>query len=266
MNDIVKVTRRDGIAEVMLNRPKRKNALSLDMFDAIVAAAEELKEASDIRAVVLYGAGGDFCSGLDMEVMASQAGHIDALREKLKTPLPGRAANWFQAPACVWSELSVPVIAALEGVCLGGGLQIALGADMRIATPDARMSIMEAKWGLIPDMGISQSLPKLMAADQAKRLMMTAEMLSGEQALNYGLITEISATPIETARELAQCIAERSPDAIGGIKRLVDETWVMAPGDGLKVEADIQAPIIGGANQIEAVMANLQKRAPKFKT
>lgn len=261
---IVDLTITDGIAHVVFNRPAQKNALNQDMFETIAATGEGLKTRTDLRAVILSGAEGDFCSGLDMAFMASMAGKQDQLRDTLLTPPAGERANWFQKPAFVWQELSVPVIAAIEGVCLGGGLQIALGADMRIARPDARLSIMEAKWGLIPDMGISQSLPKLMPADRAKLLMMTAQMISGDQALADGLVTEVSDNPLARARDLAASIAGKSPDAIDGIKTLVDDVWTMAPGDGLKREAEIQAPIIGAPNQIEAVMANIQKRPPKF--
>jgi enoyl-CoA hydratase/carnithine racemase len=142
---------------------------------------------------------------------------------------------------------------------------LALGADIRIAAPDARLSIMEAKWGLIPDMGLTQSLPKLMPADRAKLLMMRAEILHGDAALAEGLVTMLAADPLGQARSLARELAGKSPDALGGIKRLVEETWVMAPGAGLAREAALQAPIIGGPNQIEAVVANMQKRAPVFR-
>lgn len=261
---VVDVTVSDGIAEVLLNRPAQKNALSQEMFEAIAQAGQDLKADPSLRAVVLSGADGDFCSGLDMAFMASMGGQLDAMRERILNPPEGEVANWFQKPAYVWQELAVPVIAAIEGVCLGGGLQIALGADFRIARLDARLSIMEAKWGLIPDMGISQSLPRLMAADRAKMLMMSAEMISSERALAEGLVTEVADDPMARARELATAIARKSPDAIRGIKTLVEEVWTMAPGAGLRREAEIQAPIIGAPNQIEAVMANMQKRAPQF--
>ncbi|MEL6642134.1 MAG: crotonase/enoyl-CoA hydratase family protein [Pseudomonadota bacterium] len=256
----------NGIAEVVLNRPAQKNALSKEMFETIAAVGEELKTTVGLRAVILSGAGGNFCSGLDMAFMGAMAGQQDSLRTTLLNPPDGEKANWFQKPAYVWQELSVPVIAAVEGVCLGGGLQIALAADFRIARPDARLSIMEAKWGLIPDMGISQSLPKLMRADRAKMLMMRAEMFSGAQALEEGLVTELSDAPVTRARDLAAAIVNRSPEAIEGIKTLVETVWTMPAAAGLSREAEIQAPIIGGPNQMEAVMAAMQKRQPKFET
>lgn len=260
----LEVTVADGVAEVQLTRPARKNALSLELFEALAETGEKLKAEAGLRAVILSGAGGDFCAGLDLEVMQSLARRLDEMRQRLLNPAKGEVANWFQKPCYVWQELQVPVIAAIEGVCLGGGMQLALAADFRICHPQARLAIMEAKWGLIPDMGITQNLPKLLRADIAKDLMMTARMLSADEALGYGLVTRLADDPMAAARELAQTLKSRSPDAVNAIKALVDQTWTMAPGEGLAVEAALQAPIIGAPNQIEAVMANLQKRAPKF--
>jgi enoyl-CoA hydratase/carnithine racemase len=264
MSDSLTVEIANGIAEVRLNRPERKNALTLDLFEALAAAGERLKTEPGLRAVILSGAGGDFCAGLDLGVMTAMAGRLDEMRARLLTPLADGHANWFQRPCTVWMDLDVPVIAAISGVCLGGGLQLALAADVRIARGDARLSIMEAKWGLIPDMGITQSLPRLMRADQAKDLMMTARMVSGDEALDVGLVTRLADDPLDAARALAREISGRSPDAVAGIKRLVDQAWTLPPGEGLRLEARLQDPILGGANQIEAVMANLQKRPPKF--
>lgn len=265
MGDIVLIDLAGGVATVTLNRPEKKNALSMEMFTAIAEAGEGLKAVAGLRAVILTGAGGDFCAGLDFAAMGQLATDLDAIRARLATPLPGGKANWFQKPSTVWAELPVPVIAAIQGVCLGGGLQIALGADIRLARPDARLSIMESRWGLIPDMGITQSLPRLMRADHAKRLMMTAEMVTGERAAALGLVTELAEDPMADARALAAGIAARSPDAVAGIKRLVDSTWTLPEGEGLAVEAALQAPIIGAPNQVEAVAANMQKRPPRFR-
>ena len=262
---IVEMNVTDGVAEVRLNRPARKNALSMEMFDDLTAVGKALKAEAGLRVVILTGAGGDFCAGLDLEVMQSLAGRLDEMKARLRNPAKGERANWFQKPCFVWQELEVPVIAAIEGVCLGGGMQLALAADFRIARADARLAIMEAKWGMIPDMGISQSLPKLMRADVAKELMMTARMFSGEQALDYGLVTRLADDPMAAARDLSAEISGRSPEAVTGVKQLVERVWNMDPGEGLAVEAEIQAPIIGGANQIEAVMANIQRRPPKYR-
>ena len=264
MSDILDVTVSDHVAEVVLNRPEKKNALSYEMFDALAAAGEDLKTRPDGRAVVIRGAGGDFCSGLDTANFTKFAADVDGERNKMRNPPDGEAANWFQKPCYVWQELAVPVIAAIEGVCLGGGIQLALAADMRIAAPDARFSIMETKWGLIPDMGISQSLPKLVRADVAKELIITARILDAAEAATLGLVTRLADDPVAAARDLAANIATRSPQAMRGAKALVDRTWTMPPGEGLKVEGHLQADIIGSPEQIETVMAVMQKRAANY--
>ena len=249
----------DGIATVTLNRPEKKNAWNLEMFTALQEACAAL---TDVRAVILTGAGGAFSSGLDLSVMMSFGGKLDDLRAQL-AQTDENGSNFFQRPVTCWASLGVPVIAAIEGVCIGAGMQLALGADFRIASPEARMSIMESKWGLIPDMGITQSLPKLLRADQAKMLMMTARMMSGEEAAELGLVTELSDDPLTRAQTLAAELATKSPDAQRDAKRLVEEAW----GGGeqaLKLEAELQAALMGSPNQMEAVMSNMQKRPPKF--
>ena len=225
MSEILEIAVADGIAHVQLNRPDRKNALSLEMFEALAAAGERMKGESGLRAVIISGAGGDFCSGLDLEVMQSVAGQLDEMRHRLLNPPAGEVANWFQKPCYVWQELAVPVIAAIDGVCLGGGMQLALAADFRICHPQARLSIMEAKWGLVPDMGISQSLPKLMAADLAKELMMTARMFSGQEAAELGIVTRLADDPMAGAGALAADICARSPEAVNG-----SSGWSMKAG------------------------------------
>lgn len=260
MTEILKIDIDGYVAVVTLNRPDRKNALSYEMFDALSAAGESLKGRKDVRAVVLTGAGGDFCSGLDTDNFTKFAKDVEGERHKMRNPPKGEVANWFQKPCFVWQELAVPVIAAIEGVCLGGGIQLALAADIRIAAPGARFSIMESKWGLVPDMGISQSLPKLVRADVAKELIMTARMFDATEAAALGLVTRLEDDPLAAARTLATSLAARSPQAIRGAKDLVDRTWTAPPGEGLKVEGALQADIIGSAEQIETVMAVMQKR------
>ena len=170
MADCVKVSIRNHIAEVALSRPDKLNALNQDMFREIAAAGESLKGNADVRAVVLYGEGEHFCAGIDTNSFGEMIARIDDIRKSMLELSDGEVANPFQKPSYVWQELEVPVIASLHGVVFGGGAQIALGADFRFAAPDVRFSIMENKWGLIPDMGITQSLPKLVRADQAKEL------------------------------------------------------------------------------------------------
>ncbi len=255
----------DGpVATLRLNRPEKMNAITFEMFDALPAAAIDLAANPTLRAAILTGAGEHFCSGLDTSVFMQFAGQMDEMRQRLMTPLAGQKANWFQYPAAALRAMPVPVIAAIKGNCFGGGMQFALAADFRIASPDARFSIMEAKWGIIPDMGLTQSLPSLMRADQAKDLIMTARILDADEALTLGLITRIEKDPLGAAKGYAEALLWRSPDALKAAKRLVDQSWPAAPGDGLTIEAALQNVIIGQPNQIEAVMANMQKRPPKY--
>ena len=250
----------DHVAVVTLTRPEKHNALDIAMFEAIAAAAEHLATEPGVRAVVLHGDGPSFCSGLDVAgVMANQPGSDD-----LTAPLRDAVPNWFQRPVYNWIELPVPVIAAIHGHCLGGGLQIALAADVRFATPDARLSVLEVKWGLIPDMAITRTLPRLVGGDVAKELAFTGRMLSGTEAASLGLVTHVVDDPLAAARSLAAEIAGRSPDAVRGMKRLFNEAWTGPPEDTLRLEADIQLGLIGTPNQLEAVRAGMLKEPAEF--
>lgn len=265
MGERVEITVKDYVAEVALARPDKMNALDSAMFKAIAEAGESLKGRKDVRAVVLYGMGPAFCAGIDTSSFGDMIARIDDIRRSMLDLAEGETANPFQKPAHVWQELGVPVVAALHGICYGGGAQIALGADFRIAAPDLRFSIMESKWGLIPDMGLTQSLWKLVRADQAKDLMMTARILDADEAASLGLVTRLADDALAAARAYAAELAQRSPEVLRDAKRLVEETWAAAPGAGLKLEAELQARIIASPNQVEAVMANVQKRKPAFK-
>jgi enoyl-CoA hydratase/carnithine racemase len=253
-----------GLATVTLDRPVKKNALSELLFDELYEAGLSLQQTPSLRAVILTGAGSDFCAGIDLQFLQSLLPRLDEVRAKMRKPPVGEVANWFQRPCYIWRQLAVPVIAAIDGVCIGAGLQLALCADIRLAGPATRMSIMEAKWGLIPDMGMTQVLPQLMRGDHAKELMMTARMLDAETAQAAGLITRIVVSPLQAAQDLAIEILAHSPEAVNGSKALIDQTWSLPPGEGLAIEADMQANIMGSPNQIEAVMAGLAKRQPKF--
>jgi enoyl-CoA hydratase/carnithine racemase len=248
------------VATVTLARPEKHNALDLRMFNAILDAAEEVSRQPGLRAVVLHGAGPSFCSGLDVSSGLSGddgvAGADDALG--------GEVPNRFQRVAYDWVRLPVPVVAAIHGNCLGGGLQIALGADIRIATAEARLSVMEVKWGLVPDMSITQTLPRLVGIDVAKELTFTGNVVSGEEALRLGLVTRLADDPLAAAHELVREIARRSPDAVRGAKRLFDRSWNAPPLEGLALEAETQRRLIGSPNQIAAVMAGLTKQEPQF--
>ena len=264
--DLVTIDIKDGVADVRLNRTEKYNALSPDMFKAIIDAGETLAEAKDVRAVVLSGNGRGFCAGLDMGSFSAMG---DGTRKKGSTEntlleKDDRVENFAQRPALVWKRLPVPVIAALHGVVFGGGAQVALGADIRIAAPDMKMSIMEIKWGLIPDMSLTQTLRDLMPMDLAKELTFTGRILNGEQALEAGLVTHVSDDPYAHAMELAAEIASKSPDAVRSAKELFEAAWHADERTGLELEASLQEALIGTPNQVEAINANFEKRAPAF--
>ncbi len=263
MTELVTINVADGVADVRLNRPDKYNALSPDLFKAIIAAGEQLADSKDVRAVVLSGNGRGFCAGLDMGSM-QQLGGADSGTGGALLNRDDRPENHAQRPAFVWKRLPVPTIAALHGVAYGGGLQIALGTDIRIAAPDARLSVMEIKWGLIPDMSISQTLRDLVALDVAKELTFTGRIINGMDALKLGLVTRVEEDPHAAAMSLASEIASKSPGAIRGAKQLFETSWHSGEREGLELESTIQAGLIGTPNQIEAVKANFGKRNPNF--
>ncbi|MBV7410588.1 crotonase/enoyl-CoA hydratase family protein [Maritimibacter sp. DP1N21-5] len=261
MSDRVTIAIEDHVAVVTMARHDKMNALDKEQIAAIVAAGREVSETPGVRAVVLAGGPRAFCAGLDMAAMASIA--QDA-QSGFQDRTHGRS-NIFQATSMVWAECPVPVIAAINGYAFGGGFQIALGADIRIAAPDATFSIMEMKWGIIPDMGGMHLARRLLRGDVLRRLTYTAEVFDAEAALGWGVVTEVVDDPLARAMELARTIATRSPDAIRAAKALIDETELASPKDVLKAESRVQQELIGGANQMEAVMAGMQKRTPVFK-
>ncbi len=268
--DRIRVTRKDGIADVRLNRPDKMNALDPLMFEALVETGRDLAEDRSVRVVVISGEGRAFSAGLDMSSMAAIAGSRSegGAAERPKRALFDRdassPANFAQQTAWVWHAMPAPVIAAVHGVAYGGGLQIALGADIRFVAPDARLSIRESYWGLIPDMAGSQLLRGLVRPDVAKELTFTARIISGEEAHRLGLATHVSNTPYESALELAREIAGISPDAIRAAKQLLNEAALVSPATGLQREELLQRALAGSPNQLEAVKANFEKRAPRF--
>ena len=263
MPDLVTIATKDGVADVRLNRPEKYNALSPQMFAAITEAGESLMDATDVRAVVLSGNGRGFCAGLDFSGFAAMAGDgrggsVPSLKAR-----DGESAG--QRPALVWKRLPMPVIAAIHGAAFGGGCQIALGADIRIAKPDAQLSILEIKWGLVPDMSITQTLRDLVPLDVAKELMFTGRVLSGVEAAALGLVTRTEEDPLEEAMTLATEIASKSPHAVRAGKRLLEESWRAEPRVGLGIEVKLQGGLMGTPNQVEAVKANFGNRIPEFK-
>lgn len=263
MSDRVIVAKHDGVADVRLNRPDKLNALDQAMFEGLVETGKTLAADKSLRAVVLSGEGRAFCAGLDFASFMGMAATERPSRGLLDRD-PAQPANFAQQAAYVWTELPVPVIAAVHGVAYGGGLQIALGADIRFAAPDAQLSVMEIKWGLIPDMSGTQTLRHLVRLDVAKELTFTGRVVSGTEAAALGLVTHVSATPKEDALRLAREIAGKSPDAIRAGKRLLNSANLVSLAEGLRMEETLQRGLIGGRNQGEAVQANMQKRAPQF--
>src|SRR4051812_42510409 len=249
MSERVSIQVADHVATVTLTRPDKHNALDGAMFEGIIGAAEEVAATPGVRAVVLHGEGPSFCSGLDVASLATGPISLDDILERSG----GRRANFAQRACTDWIDLPVPVIAAVHGNCFGGGLQIALGADVRIAAPDARLSVMEVKWGLVPDMGITSTLPRLVRIDVAKELTYTGRILSGAEAAELGVVTRTADDPLAEARTLAATIAERSPDAVRAAKKLYDEIWNEPAEDGLLLETELQRGLIGSSNQIAAV-------------
>ena len=263
MTDRINVQMEEGVAMVRLSRPDKRNALDMKMFEALIETGEGLAAKKGLRAVVLHGEGKGFCAGLDvMSFMAT--GSAEQAIAKLLEPYPGSPANFVQQTVHVWSAMPVPVIAALHGVVYGGGLQLALGADIRVAHPDAKLSVMEIKWGLIPDMTGSQTLRHLVGLDVAKLLTFTGKVVEGKEAQALGLVTEVNDEPLEHARNLARVIASKSPHAIRHGKTLLDASVGQDLEQGLALEATLQKEIIGRPNQLEAVTANMMKRQPAF--
>lgn len=261
MTDSVIVTTDDRVAEIKLNRPEKFNALDMETMDGLAAAADSVASDPSVRVVVLRGAGRSFCAGIDLDVLKGGLGDV---RDALLTPLTPSPANRFQRAAYAFRELDVPVICALHGVVYGGGFQVAMGADLRIAAPDTRLSIMESKWGLIPDMALTTTLRDIVPPDRVKELAWTAREFAAEEALSLGIVTRIEDDPLAAARDLARVLAARSPDAIRGIKRLVNDAWSLGDAEALALEARLQLGLLGRPNQVEAVRANLEKRAPDF--
>lgn len=261
MTDRVSVTINEHVACVTLNRPDKFNAVDTGMFDGLIAAGESLAGNDDVRAVVLRGEGEHFCAGIDLGIF--QAGD-SVLGPDHMSPMNGSDANYFQRAAIVWRELPVPVIAALHGICYGAGLQIALGADVRVASPDTMLSVMEVKWGIVPDMGLTVTARGLVRPDRLKELALSGRVIDGQEAAELGLVTEVADAPLDAATRLARDIASRSPDATAGIKALLNGGLDADPASALALEAKLQLSIIGQPNQVEAVRANMEKRDPEF--
>lgn len=264
MKDRVSIDFKGGVADVRLIRADKMNALDPAMFEGLIEAGRTLAEMKGLRAVVLSGEGRAFCAGLDMAAFASMGKDgVPGVRD-LVSRTHG-LANRPQWAAWLWRELPVPTIAAVHGVAFGGGLQIALGCDLRYARPDSRFSVMEIKWGLVPDVAGTQLMRHLAREDIVRELTYTGRVFTGEEALGYGLVTRVLADPRAAALETAREIAGKSPDAVRAAKRLLNLAVATDARSGLIAESEEQQKLIGSPNQVEAIMANLQKRSANFR-
>lgn len=257
------VTYDNHIAHVRLTRADKMNAVDQEMIDAIIAAGNDVA-ASDARAVVLSGDGKAFCAGIDISAMGALAGGDPSERMMPRTHGDGTTNQW-QEVAMVWTRVGVPVIAALHGKVYGAGLQLALGADIRIAAPDTEMAVMEMKWGIVPDMGGMVLLPKLVRGDVLRLLTYTAQPVNVDQAERWGLVTTLADDPLAAAMDLARTIAGKSPSAIKAAKRLTAFAETNSADAVLLEESREQSELLGRPHQMEVIAAEFGKRAPVFK-
>lgn len=261
MNDRVRIHVDGPIAYVTLTRPDKHNGMDLDMLKGVIRAQKQVRKLKGIRAVILQGEGPSFCAGLDFKSVLGEP--VKAALAYLQLWWPIR--NDFQTWSMGWRKLPVPVIALMHGNCFGAGLQLALGADIRICTPDAKLSMMEAKWGLVPDMGGIALMRELMPLDAAKEITMTGRIMSGTDAKAIGLVTHVSKEPLAHALAIIEEMSTRSPDAVGGGKFLLQQAWRASDWMALRAERLWQRRMMGNTNQRIAVQRNQQKKEIPFK-
>jgi len=269
MSERISVSIEGGVADVRLTRADKMNALDDAMFEALITTGQDLAANPDVRCVVISGEGRAFCAGLDMGNFGkmAEAKQEDAAPTKGGGRLEQRThgiSNRPQFAVHVWRELPVPVIAAVHGVAFGGGFQVILGADMRYVAPDTKLSIMEIRWGLVPDMAGTQIMRHLAREDIVRELTYTGRIFSGEEALEYGFATRVEADPLAAALTTAREIASKSPSAIEASKRLLNAAVYAGEEEGLVIESIEQDALIGSPNQIEAVMSQMEKREANY--
>lgn len=252
----------DHVAHVRLNRPDKRNGLDLPMFEALIETGVQLARDKSVRAVVLSGEGKAFCAGLDWQAFMTLG--AEGSEKLLSRDLAVSPANIAQRAAWVWRELHVPVIAAVHGPAFGGGLQLALAADIRILAPDAQMSVMEIRYGLIPDMTASCTLPRLVRADIVRELVFTGRIVAADEAVQIGLGTRKSDHALADALAMARQIAHSSPHAIRAAKALLDGVQGLEDVAALELETKLQLGLLGTPNQLEAVQSVMLKRPPTF--
>ncbi len=262
MTNRVRVELRDAVALVTLTRADKHNGVDMPMLAAVIQAQKLLRRRRDVRAVILQGEGPSFCAGLDFKSVMSRPG--SALLAASQLLLPWR--NRFQRWSMDWRRLGVPVIAVVHGNCFGAGIQLALGADIRIATPNARISVMEAKWGLVPDMGGAALLRELLPIDVIKEITFTGRVLDGQAAHELGLVTHLSDDPLSAARALIDEIRQRSPDCVAAAKYLMQDARPANEYSALRAERLWQRRVIGRANQKIATLRNQKNPDTPYRT
>ncbi len=266
MSDAVIIEINGGVCEVRLNRPDKRNAVDTEIMDGLLAAVEQIRADKSIRVVVLSGEGKGFCAGLDMASFGDMAsGDLTAdSAASAYDDTNASGANRVQQLGWAWQDLAVPVIAAVHGGAMGGGLNMALGADIRIVAPDARLGFVEITFGLLPDMSATQSLRHIVRLDRIKELIFTGRKFTGSEAYEYGLATMLSDTPREDALAMAKTIAGRNPDAVRAAKQLLNDSMFSSTHDGLVAESNCSRQLMGTPNQIEAIMCGFESRDPSF--
>lgn len=239
---LLRIEKKNGIATVYLNRPEKRNAMSFALLQELVATAKKIKKDRSIRCVILTGEASVFSAGIDLADLNNPKNRVYAAWELIK---PGQSL--FQKAFLIWQELPVPVIAAIEGYCFGAGMQLALAADIRVAHPQTQMSIMETRWGLVPDMGLTRSIKGIIGVDLAKELSLTARIFNAEYAKDIGLVTHLAETPLEKAELLAEEMMQRSPDALAAVKQVLD-AMEHSPQKSLRLEKMWQLKLLLGKN------------------
>lgn len=268
MTNALQITIQDHIAHVRLNRPEAHNAIDGSIMQGLLDFAQGMMDPGDVRVLVLSGMGKSFCAGIDLSSFdAMSSGELsndsDNVAAALTDISPG-GANRAQQLGWLWQEIPIPVIAAVQGAALGGGLNLALGADIRVVHPGAKLGFVEISWGLLPDMSATQSLRRLAALDRIKELVMTGRRFTGEQALQYGLATQLSETVVDDALAMAATIAARNPQAVRAAKRILNNSALVDVATGLAQEAAATRQLLGSPNQLEAITAQFEGRAPNF--